>query len=55
MTTSQPIGLVITLFLTILTIVLIWDEIRAEQRFHAWTQPRDQDDTQPTEKTPRVG
>jgi len=44
MTTSQPLGIVITIFLTILTIVLIWDEIRAEQRFHAWTQRQDQNE-----------
>ncbi len=35
MTVSQ-IGIIITLFLVFLAVVLIWDEIRAEQRFKAW-------------------
>jgi uncharacterized protein YxeA len=43
MTTSQPIGLVITLFLTILTAVLIWDEIRTERRFQSWVRQQDRE------------
>ncbi len=35
MTVSQ-IGIIITIFLVILTVVLIWDEIRAEQSFRVW-------------------
>ena len=46
MTVSQ-IGIIITLFLVFLAVVLIWDEIRAEQRFKAWL-----DDNEHKQKKP---
>jgi hypothetical protein len=41
MTTSQ-LGIVITVFLVILSIVLIWDEIRAEHRAKLWPNDKEQ-------------
>lgn len=43
MTTAEPIGLVITIFLCIVTAILIWDEIRSERRFQAWMQHNEQE------------
>ncbi|HHY58505.1 MAG TPA: hypothetical protein GYA08_24065 [Chloroflexi bacterium] len=43
MTTAEPLGLVITIFLCVLTAILIWDEIRSERRFQAWMQRNDQE------------
>ena len=40
--TGNEIGIVITVFLVILSIVLIWDEIRAEQRASLWYQNEEQ-------------
>ncbi|MBE2237576.1 MAG: hypothetical protein IAE81_07305 [Caldilineaceae bacterium] len=40
--TGNEIGIVITVFLVILSIVLIWDEIRAEQRARLWYQNEEQ-------------
>lgn len=43
MIAAEPLGLVITIFLCILTAILIWDEIRAERRFQAWMQHNEQE------------
>ena len=40
--TGSEIGIVITIFLVILAIVLIWDEIRAEQRARLWYKNEEQ-------------
>jgi hypothetical protein len=35
MSTGQ-LGIVITMFVVIVTAILIWDEVRAELRFRTW-------------------
>ncbi len=38
MNIDQPLGILITVFLVVLSTVLIWDEVRAERRFQAWNR-----------------